>query len=333
MASLASQTFEGLPGVMITMQGVGTGQVTVTATESGGALRRVDPQRHVRHGERLDDRQPALPTTASGCTSVRPRAGSTAGSPRAASARTRVVVWRRRGESPHTTDGAQASSSKTVERPAPNCHGPTASNGVFNDVSHTPEQIGGFSDDELIAIIPRSHPRGRLLRSYGPQAQLRRLRGMHAGGGVQRMAPDSPVGRHHVRMSTRRIVVYLRSLTRLPRRRARPTSEAVAAATACTTAATARTTAATARTTAGERHPTRVLPSALNERRLSTQPSSRQLAGRRRPGGAAGPCGGRRDRRLRRRHGPPARRRWWRRRGRRPLRRRHVNGGRLGRRR
>jgi hypothetical protein len=34
-----------------------------------------------------------------------------------------------------------------------NCHGPTATNGLFNDVSHTPEQTGGFSDSDLISII------------------------------------------------------------------------------------------------------------------------------------------------------------------------------------
>jgi hypothetical protein len=34
-----------------------------------------------------------------------------------------------------------------------NCHGPTATNGPFNDVSHTPEQTGGFSDQDLINII------------------------------------------------------------------------------------------------------------------------------------------------------------------------------------
>jgi hypothetical protein len=34
-----------------------------------------------------------------------------------------------------------------------NCHGETAQNGPFNDVSHTPEQTGGFSDADLDAII------------------------------------------------------------------------------------------------------------------------------------------------------------------------------------
>jgi hypothetical protein len=34
-----------------------------------------------------------------------------------------------------------------------NCHGPMATNGVYNDVSHTPEQTGGFSDQDLQDII------------------------------------------------------------------------------------------------------------------------------------------------------------------------------------
>jgi hypothetical protein len=34
-----------------------------------------------------------------------------------------------------------------------NCHGPMATNGVYNDVSHTPEQTGGFSDTDLAGII------------------------------------------------------------------------------------------------------------------------------------------------------------------------------------
>jgi hypothetical protein len=34
-----------------------------------------------------------------------------------------------------------------------NCHGPTATSGPFQDVSHTPEQTGGFSDSDLVSII------------------------------------------------------------------------------------------------------------------------------------------------------------------------------------
>jgi hypothetical protein len=34
-----------------------------------------------------------------------------------------------------------------------NCHGETATGGLFTDVSHTPEQTGGFSDAEILNIV------------------------------------------------------------------------------------------------------------------------------------------------------------------------------------
>jgi hypothetical protein len=34
-----------------------------------------------------------------------------------------------------------------------NCHGPTATDKLFKDVAHTPEQTGGFSDSDLLNII------------------------------------------------------------------------------------------------------------------------------------------------------------------------------------
>jgi hypothetical protein len=34
-----------------------------------------------------------------------------------------------------------------------NCHGPTATGGVFQGIEHTPEQTGGFSDEDLTNII------------------------------------------------------------------------------------------------------------------------------------------------------------------------------------
>ena len=34
-----------------------------------------------------------------------------------------------------------------------NCHGPTATMGIFNGIEHTPEQTAGFSDQELTDII------------------------------------------------------------------------------------------------------------------------------------------------------------------------------------
>jgi hypothetical protein len=33
------------------------------------------------------------------------------------------------------------------------CHGETATGGPFTDVSHTPEQTGGFSDDQIVNIV------------------------------------------------------------------------------------------------------------------------------------------------------------------------------------
>jgi hypothetical protein len=51
--------------------------------------------------------------------------------------------------------GADATSIAEVDggTACTNCHGPTATNGPFKTVSHTPEQTGGFSDTELANII------------------------------------------------------------------------------------------------------------------------------------------------------------------------------------
>jgi len=46
-----------------------------------------------------------------------------------------------------TTDDAGGGPACT------NCHGATADGGLFNDVAHTPEQTGGFSDTDLIGIV------------------------------------------------------------------------------------------------------------------------------------------------------------------------------------
>jgi hypothetical protein len=48
------------------------------------------------------------------------------------------------GGSPYETDGGTACTT---------CHGPTATNFRYTDVSHTPEQTGGFSDEDLQNII------------------------------------------------------------------------------------------------------------------------------------------------------------------------------------
>jgi hypothetical protein len=65
------------------------------------------------------------------------------------------------GQSLHLAAGATAGSGSPLEQgtmggPAcTSCHGETATTGPYTDVSHTPEQTGGFSDDDLLNIILR----------------------------------------------------------------------------------------------------------------------------------------------------------------------------------
>jgi len=65
------------------------------------------------------------------------------------------------GQSVHLAAGATEGNGSPLEvgttgGPAcTNCHGETATNGAYTDVSHTPEQTGGFSDDDLLNIILR----------------------------------------------------------------------------------------------------------------------------------------------------------------------------------
>jgi hypothetical protein len=80
-----------------------------------------------------------------------------------------------------------------------NCHGPTATMGFLDDVSHTPEQTGGFSDTDLIDII---------------------LHGVVPDGGYFDPNIISPANWHMLHQwsditpdQQKGIVVYLRSLT------------------------------------------------------------------------------------------------------------------------
>jgi hypothetical protein len=49
--------------------------------------------------------------------------------------------------------GSPLEQSGTGGPACTSCHGETATNGPFTNVSHTPEQTGGFSDDDLLGII------------------------------------------------------------------------------------------------------------------------------------------------------------------------------------
>jgi hypothetical protein len=51
-------------------------------------------------------------------------------------------------------DGGDAAGIKSDGGTAcTNCHGPTATTNIFRDIAHTPEQTGGFTDQELIDIV------------------------------------------------------------------------------------------------------------------------------------------------------------------------------------
>ncbi|HEX4445653.1 MAG TPA: hypothetical protein VH044_02925 [Polyangiaceae bacterium] len=66
------------------------------------------------------------------------------------------------GKSLHLQGGASPGNGSPLEEanggggPAcTNCHGELATDSVYTDVSHTPEQTGGFSDDDLVNIITK----------------------------------------------------------------------------------------------------------------------------------------------------------------------------------
>jgi hypothetical protein len=148
-----------VPGVLITLTGVGNdaGQVTVIATETGGACGEsvlsitqntaddwnIGSARY-NDGVSLHLGRPAGfeagaspgPRDAGfegGFAFARDGGGMGMGLPLTAD-----------GGSYYETDGGTACT---------NCHGPTATNGPYKTVSHTPEQTGGFSDDDLENII------------------------------------------------------------------------------------------------------------------------------------------------------------------------------------
>jgi hypothetical protein len=85
-----------------------------------------------------------------------------------------------------------------------NCHGETATNGPFTDVSHTPEQTGGFSDQDLINIFTKGQfPPG----AYFDQSivSYRYWQTWHKWADI---TPDQYRG----------VIVYLRSLTPRPQK-------------------------------------------------------------------------------------------------------------------
>jgi hypothetical protein len=147
-AQLAVQTFDGISGVMITVQGTGAGgKITVIATKSDGTCgtapltitSATDDDWEIGNARYNDGVALHLPSFDGGRPEGGPGFGDggfEGGGPRT-----------RDGGSFFETDGGTACT---------NCHGVTATTGPYADVSHTPEQTGGFSDSELLDIILRA---------------------------------------------------------------------------------------------------------------------------------------------------------------------------------
>ena len=203
------QTFNGLPGVMITVQGVGTGTsgtVTIFATESGGACgastlsitTNTENDWTIGNQRYNDGVSLHLGPPGDGGGFTRPDGGFPEGGftrPDGGGMRTND------GGSFFEVDGGTACT---------NCHGPTA-NGPYKDVSHTPEQTGGFSDSELIQIITQGNlPDGGYFDPTvispncdgGPDCTARAYQAWHDFHQWSDITSDQYAG----------IVVYLRSL-------------------------------------------------------------------------------------------------------------------------
>jgi hypothetical protein len=113
------------------------------------------------------------------------------------------------GTSLHLSGPANSGTGSPLEQgtggPAcTNCHGETATNSIFTDVSHTPEQTGGFSDSDLLGIILRgTFPDGGYFDpTIVPYAAWM---GFHRWTDI---SSDQQTG----------IIVYLRSLTPAPQK-------------------------------------------------------------------------------------------------------------------
>lgn len=131
-----------VPGVMITVTGTGdsAGHVSVIATESdgkcGSAVLNItaNTSNDWQIGnQRYNDGVSIHFGPPSGFDGGRPEGGMGGGG-----------GFSSDGGSFFEADGGTACT---------NCHGPTAMNGPFKDVSHTPEQTAGFSDTDLENII------------------------------------------------------------------------------------------------------------------------------------------------------------------------------------
>jgi len=135
-AQLSPQSFDGAPGVMITVQGQGS--IQVVATESGGAC----------GTSTLNVTAATEDDWQTGSARYNNGVSLHFGGPRPDGGDMRPEG----GGGGFDDDSGCGFFERDGGTACTNCHGPSAMS-AFNDVSHTPEQTGGFSDEELIDII------------------------------------------------------------------------------------------------------------------------------------------------------------------------------------
>lgn len=153
------------PGVLITVEGTGNdaGQVTVVATEGGGACgssvltlttNTVDDWNigNARYNDGVALHLGRAGGGDGGARGVPPDGGFEAGVGREGFGDGGFPEGGFAGLLPPTADGGSYFETDGGTA-CTNCHGPTATNGPYKTVSHTPEQTGGFSDTDLQNII------------------------------------------------------------------------------------------------------------------------------------------------------------------------------------
>lgn len=160
---LQPQAFDGNPGVMITISGSGNsqGQVTVIATESGGACGTAvltitqNAENDWTIGKARYNDGVSLTLGAPGGYDGGHGGFGDGGFPEGGFGDGGFPHFDGGGGGGgfHTSDGGSF-FEEDGGTACTNCHGSTAQNNIgFNDVQHTPEQTGGFSNEDLQNII------------------------------------------------------------------------------------------------------------------------------------------------------------------------------------
>jgi hypothetical protein len=145
-AILAPESFNGLPGVMINVEGVGAG-----SDGDAGALGTIQVYALESDGTCGTSTLTITSTT---------EAEWTLGSARYNDDITLAGTRTGEGALLAGTHDAGSVYEKDGGTACTNCHGPTATTGPYRQVAHSPEQTGGFSDQVLVGIFTQGNVPG-----------------------------------------------------------------------------------------------------------------------------------------------------------------------------